>query len=281
VSVIEPPAVPLLSRRGVLAGAALIAVAGIVSDVLARQAPAAAAQIVWYHPFDQRRAIRSPFGPRPSPCAGCSSFHRGLDYAPNRLTPIHAVADGTVIWRRDVLAYGQFEANSLGNAITIDHGGGYQSVYAHLEKGTVAPLGPVQAGTVVGGVGHNGSSTGPHLHIEIRVGGTSVDPAPFVHLAPLAPDPTVQPPDEPTDIERLSMLIIRTDAAFGSVGQFYTALVGFKTLHHLTGAERDALVKHAKMTQLVMSPAEFLAILSAFQIPASAAVPNANYDGNN
>ena len=56
-------------------------------------------------------------------------------------------------------------------------------------------------------------------------------------------------------------------------------LVGFKSFHHLTGAERDALVKYGKMTQLVMSPTEFQAIMTAFQIPVSAAVNNANFDG--
>jgi hypothetical protein len=278
MTVDEPLAFPLVTRRNVLAGAALLAVSAIVADVLAREAPAVAAP-VWYHPFSTRRTIRSKFGPRASPCAGCSTYHRGLDYAPGRLTPVHAVAAGTVVWRRDVLAYGQFESNSLGNCVTVDHGNGTQSVYAHLERGTVAPLGRVEAGTVIGGVGHNGSSTGPHLHIEIRQNGVSVDPEPLIHLAPLAG--TAPPPDpESTELERLDMLIIRTNAPFGAVETNYTALVGFKSLHHLTGAERDALVKYGKMTQLVMSPAEFQAILTAFQIPVEEAVYNANYDGH-
>jgi hypothetical protein len=281
VSVSPPPLASLYSRRSVLAGAALVAASTILADVLARQEEAVAAQTTWYHPFTVRQSIRSDFGPRASPCAGCSSFHRGLDYSPGRLTPIHAIAAGTVVWRRDALGYGQFESNSFGNCVTVQHADGSQSIYAHLEKGTVAPLGPVRAGQVIGGVGHNGSSTGPHLHIEIRQNGVSIDPEPHIQLAPLAPVAPVAPtPSSPSDLERLDMLIIRTNAAFGSTPRNFTCLVGFKTLHHLTGPERDALVKYGKMTQHSMTPTEFKAIMTAFQIPETAAVEGANYDGN-
>jgi hypothetical protein len=273
---LEPLASPHISRRGIVAGAGLMTASLLLAEALgaAPVAPSTAAGTTWYHPFDTRTTLRSDFGPRSSPCAGCSSFHKGLDYAPGRLTPIYAVATGTVIWRRDVLNYGQFEANSFGNAVTVDHGGGLQTVYAHLERGSVAPLGRVLAGDRIGLVGHNGSSTGPHLHIEVRQNNVSIDPEPKIHLAPLAPaDKTL------SDLERHDMFMISVDTAFKNVTKGYTALVGFKSLHHLTKVERDALILHGKMTQRSMNPTDFEAVLKALQIPITAAVANANYDG--
>ncbi|RUQ99218.1 M23 family metallopeptidase [Labedella endophytica] len=267
----------LLTRRTMLAGAALVAASSVVADVLLHPESADAAS-GWYHPFTTRRAIRSDFGPRSSPCAGCSSFHRGLDYSPGRFTPIHAVRAGTVIYRRDVLGHGQFESNSFGNVLTIDHGGGLQTVYAHLERGSVAKLGWVAAGTQIGQVGHNGSSTGPHLHIEVRQDNASIDPAPKIHLAPLAPISSTA--NGSSDLERHDMLMISSATAFKNVTAGYTALVGFKSLHHLSRIERDALITHGKMVVRAMGPDDFEAILRSLQIPLSAAVGGANYDGN-
>jgi hypothetical protein len=158
--------------------------------------------------------------------------------------------------------------------VTIDHGGGFQTVYAHLEKGSVAPLGVIDAGQQVGLVGHNGSSTGPHLHIEIRQNNVSIDPEPKIHLAPLAPVV-----EELSDLERHDMLLIHTNTAFKNVPAGFAALVGFKSLHHLNRVERDALIKHGRMVQRTMTPVEFEAILTALQIPVTAAVVGANYDG--
>jgi hypothetical protein len=273
----EPLLTPLLSRRSIVAGAGAITASLLIAEALgAATVPQAdAAGVTWYHPFTTRVPIRSDFGPRTSPCAGCSSFHKGLDYSPGHLTPIYAAGAGTVVWRRDALAYGQFEANSFGNCVTVDHGNGLQTVYAHLEKGSVAPLGAIKAGQQVGLVGHNGSSTGPHLHIEIRQNNVSIDPEPKINLAPLAPVPA---PLE-SDLERLDMLMISSNAAFKNVTKGYTALVGYKSLHHLNRVERDALVEHGKMTVKTMTPIEFEAILSALQIPVTVAVAGANYDG--
>ena len=274
----EPLLSPQFSRRSIVAGAGALTASLLIAEALGAMASEAdAATIRWYHPFSTRMAIRSDFGPRPSPCAGCSSFHKGLDYAPGRLAHIGAAAAGTVIWRRDELSYGQFEANSFGNCVTVDHGGGVQTVYAHLEKGTVAPLGAIPAGGRIGLVGHNGSSTGPHLHIEIRQNNVSIDPEPKINLAPLAPLPLAAPQE--SDLERLDMLMIGAQSAFKNVTAGYVALVGYKSLHHINRAERDALIKHGGMSVKVMTPIEFEAILTAFQIPITAAVSGANYDG--
>jgi hypothetical protein len=273
----EPLLTPHFSRRNIVAGAGAITASLLIAEALgaASLPEAEAAGITWYHPFAKRVPIRSDFGPRSSPCAGCSSFHKGLDYSPGHLTPIYAAAAGTVIWRRDALAYGQFEANSFGNCVTVDHGNGLQTVYAHLEKGSIAPLGAIAPGQRIGLVGHNGSSTGPHLHIEIRQNNVSIDPEPKINLAPLAPVPVPQE----SDLERLDMIMIGTEVAFKNVRAGYVALVGFKSLHHVTRAERDALIKHAKMSVKLATPTEFEAILTALQIPITAAVPGANYDG--
>ena len=276
----EPPTTtPLLSRRNVVLGASALAASAILADILGPLAapPAHAAGPTWSFPFLARYDIRSDFGPRASPCAGCSSFHRGLDYSPGRNTQIYAAAAGTIVWRRDELNYGQFEANSFGNCLTIDHGDGFQTVYAHLERGTLAPMGTIAAGAPIARVGHNGSSTGPHLHIEIRQNGVSIDPEPKIHLAPL---PTEAPAPLVSDLERLDMIMITCNAAYKNVTKHYTAIVGFKSLHHLTALERDSLVKHAQMTQRTMTPLEFEAILTSLQIPITAAVAGANYDGN-
>ncbi|PSL39946.1 peptidase M23-like protein [Labedella gwakjiensis] len=272
----EPLATPHLSRRNIVLGASALAASALLADIFGPfpSAPARAAEPEWYFPFMTRYSIRSDFGPRASPCAGCSSFHRGLDYSPGRNTQIYAAAAGTIVWRRDDLNYGQFEANSFGNCLTIDHGDGFQTVYAHLERGTLAPLGEIAAGAPIARVGHNGSSTGPHLHIEVRQNGVSIDPEPKIQLAPLA---SAVP--EQSDLERLDMMMITCNAAYKNVTKHYTAIVGFKSLHHLTALERDSLIKHGKMTQRTMTPAEFEAILTALQIPITAAVAGANYDG--
>jgi hypothetical protein len=275
----EPHFTPHLTRRNVVLGAGAIAAMAILADAAGplSATPVQAAEPTWYFPFTTRYAIRSDFGPRASPCAGCSSFHRGLDYSPGRNTQIYAAAAGTIVWRRDELAYGQFESNSFGNCLTIDHGNGFQTVYAHLERGTLAPLGAIAAGAPIARVGHNGSSTGPHLHIEVRQNGVSIDPEPKINLAPLATEP-LTPLD--SDLERLDMMMITCNAAYKNVSKHYTAIVGFKSLHHLNALERDTLVKHGNMTQRTMTPAEFEAILTALQIPITAAVSGANYDGN-
>lgn len=121
-------------------------------------------------PFPLAVPITDGFGYRVSPCPGCSTMHEGTDFTPGVGTPIHAVADGVV---RDVIS----SASGLGVHVVIEHfvdGGLVTSTYAHMQVGSV-PLHAGQAvkvGDVVGAVGNTGSSTGAHLHFEIRLGGT-------------------------------------------------------------------------------------------------------------
>jgi murein DD-endopeptidase MepM/ murein hydrolase activator NlpD len=89
------------------------------------------------------------------------------------MTVIVAAADGTVSYAGPYSGYGNF--------ILIDHGSGVQTAYGHISDGTilVSPGDHVTAGEPIARVGSTGESTGCHLHIEVRVSGTAVDPMPF------------------------------------------------------------------------------------------------------
>ena len=121
------------------------------------------------------------FGPRRAPCRGCSSMHEGADFDPGNGTPIRAIAAGVVV-----------ETNApgwaaLGVHARIQHvidGQVVTSVYAHMQVGSMGlKVGDrVAPGQVIGRVGSTGASTGPHLHFEIRLGGTrAVDPVAWMH----------------------------------------------------------------------------------------------------
>jgi murein DD-endopeptidase MepM/ murein hydrolase activator NlpD len=95
-------------------------------------------------------------------------MHEGLDIAGASGTPIAAAARGTVIVAGPHGGYG--------NHVVVDHGGGLSTAYAHLSSIAVSSGQSVGQGTVVGGMGTTGSSTGVHLHFEVRVNGGAVDP---------------------------------------------------------------------------------------------------------
>jgi len=123
-------------------------------------------------PFPGTVPITSGFGPR-AVCSYCSTYHLGIDFTPGAGTPIQAITAGTV---SDVVLGG-----GLGNHVVIDHvvnGQLVQSVYAHMAWGSiqVAVGQQVDVGTIVGAVGSTGASTGAHLHLEVHVEGTPVDP---------------------------------------------------------------------------------------------------------
>lgn len=127
-------------------------------------------------PFTVGVPISTDFGPRVPPCVGCSSFHKGIDMNPGVNTPIQAIADGVV---REVSAT---DDSGLGVYAIIDHmigGRLVSSLYAHMTEGSLAlSVGqPVLVGQLVGNVGTTGQSTGPHLHFEILLdGSTPTDP---------------------------------------------------------------------------------------------------------
>ena len=71
---------------------------------------------------------------------------------------------------------------SYGNYVVVDHGNGLSTLYAHMSALTVSAGQSVSAGQQVGLVGSTGSSTGPHLHFEVRINGSNVDPAPYLGI---------------------------------------------------------------------------------------------------
>lgn len=117
-------------------------------------------------------AIGSGFGPRRHPILGVVRMHRGVDIGAPSGTPIRAAGPGRVL-RAGV-------AGDYGILVTIDHGNGAETRYAHLSRAHVAVGDEVVRGDLIGQVGSTGLSTGPHLHFEVRVDGKPVDPAPWL-----------------------------------------------------------------------------------------------------
>ena len=116
--------------------------------------------------------VSSPFGFRDAPTAGASSYHQGVDLAAPRNTTIVASRGGTVT--------GVNNSGGLGLYVTINHGDGFSSVYAHMEYASVSYGQQVSAGQKIGGVGNSGITTGYHLHFAILNNGAYVNPAAYV-----------------------------------------------------------------------------------------------------
>lgn len=118
-------------------------------------------------------AISSRFGSRNDPFSKKNTaFHKGVDIAAKRGTPVRAAADGVVV-------QSGFNKNGYGNLIVIDHGDGVSTYYAHLDSMSAAKENKVKQGDVIGTVGSTGRATGPHLHFEVRKGGSALDPEKF------------------------------------------------------------------------------------------------------
>lgn len=101
------------------------------------------------------------------------STHTGLDISATTGTDIKAVASGTVTCAK--------YSGSYGNLIKIDHGNGVETWYGHISKMYVKVGQEVKAGDVIAAVGSTGNSTGPHLHLEIRVDGTAINPQQYLY----------------------------------------------------------------------------------------------------
>ncbi len=112
--------------------------------------------------------ISSGFGPRIHPIYGYSLMHNGVDMNGATGQEIVAAAAGTVFFAEAKGGYG--------NSIMIDHGGGMVTLYAHQSRFAVSEGQQVSTGQVIGYVGSTGTSTGPHLHFEVRINGNPVNP---------------------------------------------------------------------------------------------------------
>ncbi|WP_256792265.1 M23 family metallopeptidase [Terrabacter sp. Ter38] len=118
----------------------------------------------------------SPFGPRIHPLLGRPMFHTGIDLAAACGTPIHAAADGTVIYAR--------VSASWGGRTIIQHTPTLKTAYGHQSKFLVTEGQHVKQGQVIGLSGTTGWSTGCHLHFDVIVNDRYVDPAPYLGFPP-------------------------------------------------------------------------------------------------
>ncbi|MDO4562343.1 MAG: peptidoglycan DD-metalloendopeptidase family protein [Clostridia bacterium] len=98
--------------------------------------------------------------------------HKGIDIGADTGTPVYSYTDGTVIMAEYYYGYG--------NYIKVDHGNGFVTAYAHLSKMAVSVGDTVKGGEYIGAVGNTGSSTGSHLHFEVIIDGSHVDPEPYI-----------------------------------------------------------------------------------------------------
>ena len=119
--------------------------------------------------------ITSRYGMRTAPIDGDLRKHSGLDLAAPRGTPITAARSGVVSIAG--------ERSGFGRVVILDHGGGLQTVYAHCDRLDVQVGETVAAGQPIATVGSTGRSTGPHLHFEVRSGGSTEDPAAWLGLS--------------------------------------------------------------------------------------------------
>jgi len=116
--------------------------------------------------------ITSRFGYRKSPFTGKRNFHSGVDISNRKGTKIIATANGKITFAGRKMYYG--------NLITIDHGYGKATKYAHLKKILVKRGQKVKRGDVIATLGNTGQSTGPHLHYEVRINGAPVNPLKYI-----------------------------------------------------------------------------------------------------
>ncbi|HLD51920.1 MAG TPA: M23 family metallopeptidase [Sediminibacterium sp.] len=118
--------------------------------------------------------VSSGFGYRIDPVYKDRRLHPGLDFTAPIGTPIYAAADGVV---KDA----GFNTGGYGNRVVVNHGFGYETLYAHMVRIKARVGTRVKRGEVIGYVGSTGKSTGPHLHYEVHKNGTQLDPIYFFY----------------------------------------------------------------------------------------------------
>lgn len=139
------------------------------TNVSVDSAPRSGANYTW--PVPGYYGISSPYGYRTHPILGYSKFHSGVDIPAPTGTPVVAAKSGVVIMATCMSGYG--------NVVMIDHGDTV-TVYAHNSAFNVSAGQQVSAGDVVCFIGSTGLSTGPHLHFEVRVNGSTVNPLGYI-----------------------------------------------------------------------------------------------------
>ncbi len=118
--------------------------------------------------------LASGFGLRLHPVYKTWRMHTGVDFTAPIGTPIYATGDGKIVQPNSSMSgYGKF--------VVVNHGYGYQTLYAHMSKVIVKPGDKVTRGQIIGYVGNSGVSTGPHLHYEVLKNGKQIDPVHFFY----------------------------------------------------------------------------------------------------
>ena len=117
--------------------------------------------------------ITSAFGNRTSPFTGILTFHEGIDIAAQTGTPVMAPADAVVV----KAGFG----SRYGNMVELSHGYGIKTVFGHNSRLNVKAGQRIRRGDVISYVGDSGSSTGPHLHYEVRLNGLPVNPVKYMN----------------------------------------------------------------------------------------------------
>jgi murein DD-endopeptidase MepM/ murein hydrolase activator NlpD len=132
--------------------------------------------------------VTSSFGARLDPFNNEGAFHSGIDIATALGDAVRAPADGTVVKAGMGTGYGR--------EVIIDHGHGMETLYAHLSGFAVVAGQDVRRGDILGYVGSSGHSTGPHLHYEVRIHDTPVNPSKYLRAVPrqLASNPSTPTP---------------------------------------------------------------------------------------
>lgn len=130
--------------------------------------PSGGGQLAW----PAAGPVTSPYGYRIHPIFGYSRLHTGVDIGAGYGSPVVAGAKGVVAYVGVMSGYG--------NVVVVDHGGGMATTYNHLSAFSVSSGQSVSRGQVVGSVGCTGYCTGPHLHFEVRINGSPVDPMPYL-----------------------------------------------------------------------------------------------------
>ncbi len=128
------------------------------------------------NPDPSKYRLSSRFGYRSDPFTGSAKMHTGLDFAMKIGNPVYATGDG-------VVESVKFEFFGYGNSVTIDHGFGYKTIYAHLNSVKVIEGMKVKRGDYIADSGKSGRSSGPHLHYEVVYKGQKVNPANYLDMS--------------------------------------------------------------------------------------------------